>query len=821
MKSTARPGHAGKVAWGFVVWLILFVMAGVVLCVTPLFNVLGFESSLVLALLASLAAVHRGVSVVIRARLRLRATDRQQVDAAPLRRVISLVGQASVATWMLCALPLLLLLANGLRVRNCNYLAGLQFFALLPVCSAMMAATLGVVAGLLTKTRGRALWLGYGFVVGSLLWAGLRSLNSPAIFAYDAFFGYFPGALYDEEVRVQTALYASRLMQMLFALAAVLLTARWLGGTELRLQTRAAPGRRRLLLGGAGLLLVALVTYSQGGRLGIYADEASLSERLPGQLETPHFVLRYRPGGSVDRDLKLYVREHELRYLQLRELLGIEPIWEPGWISRLLGLPSSLGQKGRGQPVKVVSYLFDSVADKRRAMGAGGTYIAKPWRREIYIQHEAWPHPVLRHELAHVFAGAAGDWLFHLSMTGVVPQLGLVEGIAVAADRRVTGNVSLHQSVHAMRQAGLMPPLDQVFSGLGFWSLPSGRAYTVAGSFVRYLLEQYGPPKLLAVYHDGGRPKDFARSYGLPFAELAARWLQFVETQPLPPQAREVERERLRRPAVFQKVCAHELAVRRERARELLGQGRESDAVALLQSVCHDDPGEPGHLVELAEAQVSSDQLADAQATAQRAIDHPGATVALRARLLSRLGDLAVLQGQLDKARQLYDSAAQLPLDEGTARTLLARRLAIDLPEVGPLLLQVLVGGQKPKTGLRRDERNDALNVYVLGQATARAPQAGLVRYVLGRLLYQRGGYAEAISELQRSLDLGLPDRRFVYQARLLIGQAQLLSGQGEAARATFTALLGWLLPDEQDKRTEVTDFVERAEHWGTLVTAG
>jgi hypothetical protein len=125
MKSTPRPVQAGKVAWGFVVWLLLFALAGAALCLTPLFNVLGFESSLVLALLASLAAVHRGSAVVARARLRLRATDRDLIDAAPLRRVISLVGQATVATWMLCAVPLLMLIVNGLRVRNCNYLSGL------------------------------------------------------------------------------------------------------------------------------------------------------------------------------------------------------------------------------------------------------------------------------------------------------------------------------------------------------------------------------------------------------------------------------------------------------------------------------------------------------------------------------------------------------------------------------------------------------------------------------------------------------------------------------------------------------------------------
>jgi len=817
MKSTPRPGQAGKVAWGFIVWLAVFAVAGAVLCAVPLLNVLGYESSLVTALLASLAAIERGGAIAERTRLRLRPADRDQIDAAPFVRILSLWGQAVVATWMLCLVPLLLLLANGLRVRNCNYGAGLLFFGLLPLGSALVAAAVGVCSALYAKTRGRALLLGYGVLTLSLLWAGLRSLNSPAIFAYDPFFGYFPGALYDEDVRVQPALYIARGMHLLWVGAALLLSARFLSGQELRLAMRTGGHRVRLLLSGLLLSALGFGVYLRGGSLGLYADESSLAERLPGELSTEHFVLRYRPGGAVERDLQLYAREHELRYRQLRELLGIEPIWEPGRIARLLGLPSTLSQRQRTDRGKVVSYLFDSVADKRRAMGAGGTYIAKPWRKEIYIQHESWPHPVLRHELAHVFAGAAGDWLFHLSMTGVVPQLGLVEGIAVATDRRSSGNLSIHQSVRAMKQAGLLPKLDQVFSGLGFWSLPSGRAYTVAGSFVRYLLAEYGAPPLLSVYHDGGRPKDFAKHYGISFDELTARWLQFVDAQPLGASAKEVERERLRRPAVFHKVCAHEVAIRRDRARELLAHGRDNEAVALLRSVCHDDPGEPGYLSELSEVLQQTEQYDEAEAVAQRAMAHPATTSALRARLVVRMADLAVLKGQLDVARQHYDEALKLPLDEGTARTVTARRLAIDLPEAGPLLLKVLVGSAKPTKGLRKEERSDVQSVYWLTQAAGRQPEAGLLRYVLGRMLFQRGGYAEAVAELQRSVDLGLSDGRFVYQANLLMGQAQLLMGQGTAALATFSRMLSSLGPEEQDKRTEVMDFVERARLWDSL----
>ncbi len=821
MKSTPRPGPARKLSGRFAVWLLVFGVAGGLLCVTPLFNVLGFESSLVVALLASVAAVFFGAQAVVRSRQRLRPADRDPRQLAPLRLVLSLWTKASVATWAMCLLPLGLLIANGLRVRNCNYLSGLHFYLLLPGLSAVLGAGLGVLSALVSRSLGRGLVLGYGVIIGSILWAILRSLSSPAVFAYDPFFGYFPGALYDEDVRVQPALYAARAEQVLLLLGALFASARFLSGRDLRVELSAVAPRRGLLLILSLVFFFAGGTlYVNGGRLGIYADETALAERLPGQLETPHFVLRYRPGGPVERDLALYAREHELRYAQLREELGVEPNWQSGLLPRLLGFESSLSRPRRGQPVKVVSYLFDSVPEKRRGMGAGGTYIAKPWRREIYIQHEAWPHPVLRHELAHVFAGAAGDRLFRLSLSGVIPQLGLVEGLAVAADRRVTGNVSLHQSVRAMRQAGLLPPLEQVFSGLRFWSLPSGRAYTAAGSFVRYLMQQHGPQKVLAAYHDGGRPSDFARIFGTPFPELTQRWLDFVEAQPLPPEAREVERERQRRPAVFHKVCAHELAVRRDRARELHAQGRASDAVALLESVCRDDPGEPSYLWELADAQLGAEQQAAAESTLRRAIDHPATTQTLRGRLLIRLGDLAALAGQLDAARKSYDEAAALPLDEGSARTLSAKRLALDLPEAGAYLRSVLIGRPKSASGLRRDERSDVVNAFLLGKAADAAPQSGLVRYVLGRLLFQRGGYAESIAELSRSLTLGLPDRRFAYQAKQLIGQAQLLLDQGAAAQTTFDELLSWLGPDEEDKRTETLDFAERSRRWSILESA-
>src|SRR5581483_11912395 len=122
-----------------------------------------------------------------------------------------------------------------------------------------------------------------------------------------------------------------------------------------------------------------------------------------------------------------------------------------------------------------------------------------------------------------------------------------VEGLAVAADWR-GGKLTAHQAVKAMRESRLEPSLGQVF-GLSFLSISSARAYTVAGSFCRYLLDRHGPGPLLAVYREGGRRAAFARAYGAPFAALQAEWSRFIDEQKVAAPDREVERERVRRPA--------------------------------------------------------------------------------------------------------------------------------------------------------------------------------------------------------------------------------------------------------------------------------
>ena len=110
--------------------------------------------------------------------------------------------------------PLLLSLANGLRVRNCNFAAGFGFFALLPVATVLYAAPAGVLAGVAIPRRARL--VAFALPVLSLLWALVRLYREPPVFAFDPFGGYFPGPIYDEALRPPPTLVVFRLVNLVW-----------------------------------------------------------------------------------------------------------------------------------------------------------------------------------------------------------------------------------------------------------------------------------------------------------------------------------------------------------------------------------------------------------------------------------------------------------------------------------------------------------------------------------------------------------------------------------------------------------------------------
>src|SRR4029077_3501951 len=117
---------------------------------------------------------------------------------------------------------------------------------------------------------------------------------------------------------------------------------------------------------------------------------------------------------EIEADIEMIAEDHELRYAQVVRQIGVAP-------------------EG-----KLRSFYFSDRDQKARWMGARDVEMAKPWRREIYLDHRSFPHTSVRHEIAHAIASAFGDPVFGVAMQSFhgipLASPGLIEGLAVALD---------------------------------------------------------------------------------------------------------------------------------------------------------------------------------------------------------------------------------------------------------------------------------------------------------------------------------------------------------------------------------------------------
>ena len=673
----------------FLIWAALLAMLAGGLSFVPLFDLLGYELSLAVALAVTPAAMPLGWS-----------SARQAPDLGGL-------GRGAARALGLLVVPLAISSTNALRVKNCDYPGGLAFYALLPGVTALVASALGAAAAILARGHRGALVLLFLLPFAGIGLSVLRVYDRPVIFAYDPFFGFYSGALYDEDIRVTTTLLAYRGWNLAWTVALV----------ALALGLRASALRRRLVLGAAAAALVALVATWPVARRRFFPTGADVAEGLGGRHETAHFILLYARGSATERTIEAVARDHEFRYAQLVRDAGVAP------------------------PQRITSFVFPSAADKRRWMGAASTYIAKPWRREIYLQHEDFPHGVVHHELAHVFGAEFGDPLLGLTLhrRGLLPQLdmGLVEGLAVALADDGAGALVPHEWAAAMKALGLLPRLERIF-GAGFYGLSSQVAYTVAGSFCGWLIAERGMPAFRRLYRSGG---DFQGVYGASLVELEGAWTRFLDAIALDPSAQGLARERFRRPAVWHKVCAHRVAALRTEARAATAAGDRARAERCLRQIVADDPGDPAGLLELARL-LAATTAPRAAAAARAAEQHRSASTPLRAQALAILGDLALRAGQTEEARRVLDAIEALSVDEAVRRQARVKRAALDDVRVGREILAYLERGE----------------LAPIAEAVRKAPDSGLAAYLHGRGLQNRGQTEKALAELDRARKLGVGD---------------------------------------------------------------
>ncbi|HUB08487.1 MAG TPA: hypothetical protein VMB50_15890 [Myxococcales bacterium] len=669
--------------------LVLLVAAGFAAGALPLLSVPGYELAEAFTILVAVLGGAAGIAAV-----RTPAGRQWPSRAALSAGLLTASG--------VCA-GVLVTTAIDLAARRCSPLPGLPFVLLLPLPSALLACALGSLCGVFFR-RAWAAGLAYLAILFGNLGVSVWPLYAgPQAFAYSHLLGWFPGPLYDELLAPPPALWIFRGLTVVASAAVIVALA--------CLEAR-RPLRRLVSL--VVLAAVFGIGVLEEHRFGAVTGVSDIDRALGGLRVTAHLVLHYPaelPLPEVDR-------------LERTAELDVEEI------STALKLPAE-------PPIDV--FFYRNAAEKGRLTGASTTHFTKPWLRQIHTHADPEGREVLRHELVHALAAPLGRAPFGVCARfgGLDVQAGIVEGLAMAVDWPAD-ELTLHQWSRAMREAKLAPDIRTIVGPAGFLSQAQGRAYTLAGSFLRWLLDRSGPVRLARLYRDG----DFLAAYGEPLDRLATDWERYVDAVPLEAEARGAAQNRFRRGSVFARPCAREMAELRAAVASAAGQ--PSLQARILERCSAIDPGDPAILEALWNAQ-SAAGLPAAAETVQKLLASPNLDPVIGARVRLAWGNDALARGQAQLANFNYQQVLSAPIDQPTHRAVQILVASLSLPAEASRAIAAYL-----------DPRGDAEATFagVLDVWQAH-PTFAPAAYLAGLRLGQDGELGVALDYLSRALALG------------------------------------------------------------------
>lgn len=696
----------------------------------PLLEAPGWELGQAGSLLAALLAPFAGIAAF--------RIERGREDASPA---------AAAAGGALALLTLLGAFAGGVLLRAalgpCAVLSSaLGFVPLLAIPSALLGTSLAVAAALLARGRAAGTALLYALALLASLGVSLfRAWSGPAAFVADPLLGLWPGPLYDEALVPDLRAVLFRAGALAGAIAVAALAEGWARAARYGARAALAPAVVLSFLAAAG---AAAGARAAQGALGISGEREDVARVLGGRREGAHCTLLH-PAEKPEAAAAALLAECEFQAADVARALGIEA------------------------PPRVTAFVYRSAAEKRRLVGAAGTEYSKPWLGELHVVDGPLPLPAFRHEVVHaIAAGAARGPLRVPAYAFVLPSLGLVEGLAVALESPRSA-WTVHEWSRAARDEGLLPDVRGLFGTAGFARQPPARAYTAAGSFLRFLLERHGPGPVREAYRTG----DVGAALGRPLGELAAEWERFLDGVEPPPGLSLAARARMSRGSVFSRTCAREIAATQGRAWAAASAGRTSEACALLERAA-ELSGSAWDAKAAGDVRARAGDLDGAEAAyhaAERvAAEDDGA---VRAALAAALGDLAWRRGEIAAAVSGWTAALATRPDRAEARLLRAKIAAAGDAELGPAARDWLLGEGDASLSLARLARVDR----------------PLSAYLLGRALLSRGESAAAVPELGRAAAGGLPEI-LAREASFLLGQARCEAGDRGRGEATLRALL-------------------------------
>lgn len=725
-----------------VIFSIAFVfLSSIVLTFFPLIGVLGFEFAAINAVILSFLSVLISSALVSSAEIR---------DIAKMG-LSNTVGQIFIINLLILLIAFIIGLISSLIKGDCFIKEGSIFFLLIPTVSVFFSAAIGMLSGYIFGRKGIILGL---IIIFLIALNGLVKLYyGVSIFVYNPIFGFFPGPLYDEAIPITVTLIISRLYVVL--LGTLLLFV-------LRLISAVRQNSINIWDPIIFIVLIAsiIVIKINEPNIGISYTRSYITENILSEsLETENFIIYFDPGTKEAINIDLIASDHEWRYKQLKDYLTLD------------------------SSEKIKSYIYPDVEIRKKLTGAGETTIANPIHGEIHLIYDSFPHPILKHELVHVMSGEFGHDVLKIS-----PKIGLLEGIAVAADWRGQ-KFTPHQWSKVIVEMGIAPDISDIV-GFGFWYAPSEISYTLMGSFSRYLIDTYGIEDYKKAYKTGS-----FSVYGKGVDKLSGEWVEYLRTVDTPPETKAIAEARFSRPSIFQATCPRKIAGLKTSAYEQFMDDNYSGARKLLSKALGFNNSDPGLIKWLAYSHYYSGNY-------ERAMEIAGSSAEstkIEENILVNIKGNSLWQtGNSEAALNIFQELREEDLTDNLARELEIKISAITAgPSVEDNIKQFFA------------TRDSLLQLAYLQEVISENPSYAPAYYLKGRLFFNEGEYDKATPNLMNANILGLSDKKLINENLRILGISQFAQGNYHQAAVTFNYLL--LLEQNRAARAFAQDFIDRA----------
>ncbi|MEJ5350170.1 MAG: hypothetical protein WHS65_01115 [Melioribacteraceae bacterium] len=244
------------------------------------------------------------------------------------------------------------------------------------------------------------------------------------------------------------------------------------------------------------ILIFSLVFISLKPYLHFSTNFNSLRNNLGKSLSTEHAVIYYSNKIKDEIKIKLIGIMHDYFYEQIKDELKLK------------------------SKQKIVSFIFYDEEEKKKLFGSAKADVAKPWLRQIYVDYNSYTH-TLKHEIAHALSSEFGTTIFMVNKNF---NPAVIEGIAMAIENNFD-DYPIHYPAKIAYESGIKVQMKKLFSGFNFFTNYSSISYVFAGSFIRFLIDNYGIEKVKQFY----RTSDFNTSFKKRIDELENEYFKFLD----------------------------------------------------------------------------------------------------------------------------------------------------------------------------------------------------------------------------------------------------------------------------------------------------